>query len=139
MDITLFRDIPAPKHKAFGMGVNVLPAGKITFNKKLMEQLVTVENTVRIQMTADGTSLLLQGSPDGYKIPGRGVIVNIEFTRYLVTVGISLPVHYIVTYDEALSGWLCTADMSTKIDNYVNRATKKRGKKAQDTVPGAVL
>mgnify|MGYP001153794964 CR=1 FL=1 len=139
MDITLFRDIPEPKRRSAGMGLNVLPSGKITFNKKFMEQLESIGHCVRIQMLADGSKLLVSGSKDGYKIPTRGILMNIEFTRYLVSVGISLPVHYDVLYDEKLSGWLCSVDKMTNIDNYVNRATKKKGRRTAATAPGAVL
>lgn len=139
MNMKSFIDIPRPQVRKSEMGVNVLPNGKVTFNKTLMEQLG--ENaTVSLKMTPDGVNLLILLAEDGYQIPKRGILSNVEFAKYLVEVGMHLPIHYTVKYDESLKGWLGVYDVATCIDNYVNRATKKRGgKRLQDKDTGAVL
>ena len=140
MDITLFRDIPSPKSRTCGMGMNVLASGKITFNKKLMTALDECSRAVSIKMTADGRHLLLQPDKYGYVVPTRGILLNLEFSRHLVSIGLSLPIHYNVEYSSELEGWLGTADTTTCIDNYVNRSTKKRmNKKPATSSAGAVL
>ncbi len=138
MDISSFKDIPMPKHRVHGPGMNVLFGGKITFNKKLMAELASVEHTVRIRMSPDCRTLLLTGDSNGYKIPARGILMNAEFTTYLLSHDTPLPMHYDAVYDESIPGWLCTADLEVRIDNYVNRATKKRGNKRAEGVPRGV-
>lgn len=106
-----FEPIPAPKRSASHCAINVSPTGQVTLNPYFLKEIKkrTDSMSFAFLVKKDDKSILLLFPSDtpNYTFSAKGTRKDTDFSRSLVSAGISLPARYLASWNTDLQAWVC--------------------------------
>jgi|GEM_PF-2474121 len=116
-----FEPIPEAKSLLSCMAINISPNGHISINSCLQREIKKCTDSFKLGFELHKTDkrilrLFVTDSPN-YSFLKSGSKKDPDFTRSLVSSGISLPAKYVAEWNSDLASWIAISDNELKPDS----------------------